>query len=176
MKTTLIRTHKGLFLVLALMILALGMAQVAFADAIPYPSVGIPNPVTYTFTATTTGEVIAYFAGSDGGFDLELGLLVNGVSTGIFGLDNHSSIVGQSLDLGHVSAGDTLVFVLQNNTLGLNAYSDPSLNAAYDVSGAVGHKHVYSTRYTATAAKFGSIPLGSFCSFECQEFPNSVFV
>ena len=48
--------------------------------------------------------------------------------TGIIGLDNHTSALGQELDLGSVMAGDTLVFVLQNNSLGEDAYSNPALN------------------------------------------------
>ena len=175
MRTTLIRMSTCLLVVLAPMTLAFSMAQVAFADAIPYPSVGTPNPITYTFTATTTGDVIAYFAGSTAAYDNELGLLVNGISSGVIGLDNHSSSLGQSLDLGHANAGDTLVFVLQNNTLGMKAYSDSSLNVAYDINGSVGHNHVYSTPYTATSPIFDSIPVGTFVAFEDLQFPNSDF-
>src|SRR5690348_8842286 len=133
----------------AILALALGgIPQLARADLIPYPNTGTPNPITYTFTAATSGDIIAYFAGSVAGFDNELGMLVNGVSTGVIGLDNHASALGQSLNLGHANAGDTLVFVLQNNTLGKNAYSDPSLNTSYDFDGSVGHNHIYSTPYT----------------------------
>ncbi|MGA2557964.1 MAG: hypothetical protein ABSG04_16975, partial [Verrucomicrobiota bacterium] len=108
----------------ATLVLLAGAAKVAAHDLIPYPTSGTPNPVTYTFTATATGDIMAYFAGSTASYDNELGMLDNGVSTGVIGLDNHSSALGQSLDLGHVTAGDTLVFVLQNNTLGgIDAYS-----------------------------------------------------
>ena len=69
--------------------------------------------MTYTFTAASTGDIIAYFAipnvtASD---TEEIGLLVNGVSTGVFGLDNHASYLGEAFDLGHANAGDTLTFV-----------------------------------------------------------------
>src|SRR5689334_12353508 len=70
------------------------------ADPIPYPNSGTPNPVTYTFTAAANGNITAYFAGSTASYDNELGLLRNGVSTGIIGLDNHTSAIGQSLNLG----------------------------------------------------------------------------
>src|SRR5689334_19646892 len=113
--------------------LAFGAARLMAADAIPYPNSGTLNPVTYTFTASANGDITAYFAGSTASYDNELGLLVNGVSTGIVGLDNHSSALGASLDLGSVHAGDVLTFVLVNHTLGMNAYSDPSLNVSYDM-------------------------------------------
>lgn len=156
-------------------ILAAYAPKAAHADAIPYQNVGTPNATTYTFTATADGDIIAYFAGgSQASYDNELGMLVNGVSTGVIGLDNHSSSLGQSLDLGHVTAGETLVFVLQNNTLGKDAYSDPSLNTSYDTSGVDGHNHVYSTAYTANPP-IDSIPDGTYVAFEDLPFPGSDF-
>ena len=155
-------------------ILAAYAPKTARADAIPYPNVGTPNPITYTFTATTTGDIIAYFAGSTASYDNELGMLVNGVSTGVIGLDNQTSALGLSLDLGHANAGDVLTFVLQNNTLGKDVYSDPSLNGAYDTSGVDGHNHVYSTAYTANPP-IDSIPNGTYVAFEDLPFPGSDF-
>jgi hypothetical protein len=105
------------------------------------------------FTAAATGEIIAYFAGAGATFDLQLGLLVNGVDTGVVGLDNKTSMIGQSLDLGHANAGDALTFVLHNLSL-------PTLNVSYDIDGSVGHQHVYSTPYTATSPILDSIPVG----------------
>ena len=100
----------------------------AFADAIPYPNIGSYNVVTYSFTAAFTGDIVAYFVGGiHADYENKLGLLVNGVDTGIYGLDNHTSSIGDSLDFGSVSAGASLVFVLQNLTLGASAYSDPKL-------------------------------------------------
>ena len=88
-----------------------------------------------TLLAGATGEIIAYFAGGGAAFDLQLGLLVNGVDTGVFGLDNKTSMIGQSLPLGHANAGAALTFVL-NNTDGdiiKKAYSDPTMNVSYDI-------------------------------------------
>src|ERR1700744_4685223 len=80
---------------------------------IPYPFSGIPNPVTYSFTAQNTGDIMAYFAGSTASYEETLGMLDNGVlASGGFGLDDHSSSLGQSFDLGHVNAGDKLTFVV----------------------------------------------------------------
>jgi hypothetical protein len=156
--------------------LALGQVSHVMADVIPYPNVGTPNPVTYTFTAAATGSITAYFAGSTAGYDNELGLLVNGVSTGVVGLDDHASAIGQSLILGSANAGDTLVFVLVNNTLGEDAYSDPAMNVSYDTPGeTLGHNHVYSTSYTATSPVFPGVPVGTYVAFEDLPFPGSDF-
>jgi hypothetical protein len=147
----------------------------ARADSIPYPSSGTPNPVTYVFTAATTGDIIAYFAGSTAAYDNELGLLINGTFTGVYGLDNHTSALGQSLDFGTANAGDTLVFILHNLSLGLDAFSDPSMNLSYDLDSSKGHNHVYSTPYTGTGPIIDSIPVGTFVSFEDLRLPGSDF-
>jgi hypothetical protein len=152
-------------------------AQVARADPIPYPTSGTPNPVTYTFTAAATGDVMAYFAGSGAAYDEQLGMLDNGVLTASgFGLDDHTSSIGQSFDLGHVTAGDTLTFVLDviSPNLGL-VYSDPTLNSAFDLNGSLGHNHVYSTPYTATSPNYPGIPVGTYVAFEDLQFPLSDF-
>ena len=146
------------------------------ADVIPYASAGTVNSASYVFTASSSADVIAYFAGSGASYDNRLGLLVNGVSTGNVGLDNHTSAVGQSFDLGFANAGDVLTFVLQNLTLGKTAYSDPSLNNTYDDVGYLGsHQHVYSTAYTSTSPIIDSIPAGVYVGFEDLPFPSSDF-
>jgi hypothetical protein len=156
--------------------LGLGAGRSVQADSIPYPNPGTYNPVTYSFTAAASGDVVAYFAGSGAGFDNQLGLLVNGVQQGGFGLDDHTSAIGDAFNFGPVAAGDSLVFILNNLTLGKLAYSDPSLNTAYDDPGdTIGHNHVYSTTYTATSPIIGAIPAGIYVGFEDQPFPNSDF-
>ena len=123
-----------------------------------------------------TGDIIAYFAGSTALFDNQLGLLVDGVGTGKVGLDNHASSLGQSFNLGHANAGQTLTFVLHNLTLNRLAYSDPTMNGSYDFNGSVGHQHVYSTAYTQTSPIIDpSIPAGTYVSFEDLLFPSSDF-
>jgi hypothetical protein len=147
------------------------------ADAIPYPNVGTYNATSYSFTAANTGDVIAYFVGGGtAGYTNEMGLLVNGVQTAAgFGLNNHATAVGTSFDLGPVTAGDSLVFVLNNLSLGKKAYSDPGMNVTYDDPGVTGHNHVYSTAYTATSPVFGTVPAGAYVAFEDLVFPNSDF-
>ena len=146
----------------------------AKADLIPYPNAGTPNPITYTFTAAATGHVIAYFAGSGAAYDEQLGMLINGVmSPNGFGLDDHSSALGQSFDLGSVTAGDVLTFAVDviSPSLGL-VYSDPALNGGYDFAGS---NHVFSTQYTATSTVFPGIPVGTYVAFEDLRFPGSDF-
>lgn len=165
----------GLVFVLAAMVVAIPNCAHADMPNIPYPNKGTPNPVVNTFTAVQSGDVIAYFAGSEAGNDEEIGLLVNGVPTGIVGLDNHSSSVGQSLDLGHVNAGDSLVFFMQCNTYGLDAYSDPSMNSAYDFDGSKGHNHLYCTSFTGEISAAIPVTNGLYFGFEDLRFPNSDF-
>lgn len=161
----------------ATMLLMTNTCQIANADAIPYPNSGIVNPVTYSFTATATGNIVAYFAGSSAAFDNVLGLMINGtLSSNGFGLDNHSSAIGASFDLGSVNAGDTLTFVMKNLDQGFAdpcVYSDPSMNVAYDDSGVDNHNHIYSTDYTTPIAELGSTPKGTYIGFEDLQFPNS---
>ena len=132
-------------------------AAAAQADVIPYANPGVPNPVNYTFTAASTGDVTAYFYGSTAAYDNQLTMLVNGVATGIVGLDNHTSPYGQALSFGHVNAGDSLVFELVNVSPGGIGpwYSQTSLNSD-------GVNHVYSTSFSGDA----TIPVGTFVSFE----------
>ncbi|MBI3867124.1 MAG: VPDSG-CTERM sorting domain-containing protein [Verrucomicrobia bacterium] len=142
---------------MALAVVASG-AQVSFADVIPYPGVGTENSVLYSFTAPSTGPVTAYFVGSTAAYDNDLGLRVNGVDTGIYGLNDHTSFLGQSLSFGSVTAGDSLVFVLRVNTTGDTWYSDKTLNSD-------GFNHVYATPHTTTYAGIG-VPPGTYVAFE----------
>jgi len=143
---------------LAAALLASMAAGSAFADAIPYADVGHVNPVTYSFTASNTGDISAYYLGSTAGYTEYLGLLVNGVDSGITGLQNHgvtpATTIGQQLDFGAVTAGDVLTFYIYVYDLQGAWYSDPALNAD-EVN------HVYSTGYTGPDA-----PAGTYVAFE----------
>jgi len=143
---------------IAAVIAMLAPAAVVKADSIPYPNAGTIAPAN-TFTATSTGDIVAYFYDSSAAYNSEIGLLVNGVSTGIFGLPNHSSAYGQSIDLGTVHAGDTLVFQLEVSELGHSWYSDPSMNVD-------GVNHTYSTAFSGDS----TIPAGTYVAFE--DLPN----
>ena len=74
-----------------------------------------------------------------------LGLLINGVDSGINGLKNHDVAVGDSLELRHDRrrAGRS-TFYINVTTTGDVFYSDKSLNAD-------GVNHVYSTAFTGSA-------------------------
>jgi hypothetical protein len=156
-----------------------GLASPAMAtDLIPYPNSGNYNATTYSFVAAADTDVVAYIVGGFGaGYTNQLGLLVNGVlSSAGYGLGNHSSSVGDSFNFGAVKAGDQLVFVLHNVTLGADAYSDPSLNGSYDdPAWTGGNNHIYSTDYTATSPLFAGVPSGTYVAFEDLPFGGSDF-
>jgi hypothetical protein len=150
-------------------VLALAMATLAAGTAkaaIPiYPNVNTENPVTYQFNAAADGDLIAYFAGNSGSFSNVLGLLVNGVDSGITGLESLTATEGQQLNFGQVAQGDSLVFYIHVNPNEDNDndpsndrffYSDKSRN--FD-----GVNHVFSAPYTG--GDFG-IPAGTYVSFE----------
>ncbi|MBN9063893.1 MAG: PEP-CTERM sorting domain-containing protein [Rhizobiales bacterium] len=154
-----------------------GATTSAAAGVIPYGAGGTYNAASYSFTAAATGNLVAYIVGGFGaGFENELGMLVNGVDRGVYGLNNHGSAMGASIDFGVVNAGDTLVFVLNNLSLGKKAYSDASLNAAYDDPGnTLGGNHIYSTTYDGLNPAFTGVPGGVYVAFEDLPFPGADF-
>jgi hypothetical protein len=129
----------------------------ANADAIPYPDPGTPITIpSYDFTASATGNITAYFFASDAGDTEEVSMMVNGVATGIFGLNNHTSTVGQAFNLGPVTAGDTIEFFIHDITTGADWFSNASDNSD-------GFNHAYVTPYTGGVA---SSPPGTYVGFE----------
>jgi hypothetical protein len=129
---------------------------------IPYPNRGVENSATYTFTAIADGSVTAYFAGSGAGFSEVAGMTVNGIPTGITGLNDHSSHLGDTLVLGNVHADDTIVFFDQISPLntGETWFSDPALNADKG-------QHAYATPYDSNShLLIGAIPSGVYVGFE----------
>jgi hypothetical protein len=141
----------------AILIAAAGAVGQANASVIPYPNIGTENPTLYSFTAAASGDVVAYFFHQDAAYTNEISLLVNGVPTGIQGLNNHASAYGAVLNLGSVMAGDTLVYQLLNIAPGNVGpwYSDKVLNSD-------GFNHIYSTAFSGDAF----IPAGTYIGFE----------
>jgi hypothetical protein len=127
----------------------------ATADIIPYPDVGIANPVNYSFTAAATGDVIAYFFGSDAAYTEQIGLSVNGGAVGALGLNNQTSVHGQSFNFGPVIAGQSLDFVNSILTTGDLFHSVTALNSD-------AQNHVYSTAFSGDVF----IPAGRYVAFE----------
>lgn len=145
---------KTILVVAALALLALP-ANV-LAGPIPYPNIGTPNPDVYTFFAAGDGPVVAYFYYSDASFDSDIGLIVNNVSQGIYGLENHAvtTVYGTAFSFNNVSAGDLLEFELRVSA-GYSVFSTPSLNSDQ-------MQHVYSTAWAGDAV----IPAGVYVGFE----------
>jgi hypothetical protein len=139
-------------------VMALAAAAAAHAAPIPYANQGTENPLQYTFTAAADGDITAYFvSGASAGYTNVVTMLVNGVASGVQGLNNHASAVGSSLVLGNVHAGDRLVFEMVNLNPGYVGpwYSDKSLNAD-------GVNHVYSSAYAGDSL----VSAGTFVAFE----------
>ncbi len=142
-----------------LALLAIALASVSAPALAVFPSYGTPgteNPDTYSFTASSTGDLLAYFAGSSAGYTDLLGVQVNGVDSGILGLNNHTTALGATLNFGPVTAGDVLTFYIKVTDTGDLFYSDASLNSD-------SQQHAFSAAYAG--GDFG-IPAGQFVSFE----------
>jgi len=137
--------------------LAFAFCSSAQAVPVPYSNAGTPNTQTYVFTAQATGDVMAYFAGSNADYMNQITLLVNGVATGISGLNNHTSAYGDQLNFGSVNAGDVLTFALVNINPGNVGpwYSNASMNAD-------GYQHIYASAYAGDSL----IPAGIAVGFE----------
>lgn len=130
------------------------------AGTIPYLNDGTENINLYTFTATSDGTIGAYFYDKTAGFTNTLSLLVNGVVTlesaaGV--LNNHTSSMGDFVNLGSVHKGDVLTFRLNVITTGESLFSDKALNAD-------GVNHVYSTAFSGDVIH--GIPAGTYVGFE----------
>jgi hypothetical protein len=157
----------------AALLIAVSSGAARAAATTAYAQPGSYNSVKYSFTAQHTGDIVAYFTGASAAFDSEISLLVNGVATGFSGLGNHISAVGQKLNLGHVHAGDTLVFVLKVLSKGAaQIFSDASMNAGYDKA-ATGANHIYSSAYDGSNPALAGVPAGTAIGFEDQTYGHS---
>jgi hypothetical protein len=129
----------------------------ANAGAIPYPDAGTPIAIpSYNFTASSTGNITAYFYTSDAADDEQVSMRVNGAPTDIFGLDNHTSAVGEAFNLGAVNAGDKIEFFISDFSTGVNWYGNAADNSD-------GVNHAYATAYTGGVS---GIPVGTYVGFE----------
>lgn len=95
------------------------------------------------------------FGRIDPGSNQILGLLINGNSTGVFGLNNHLSAIGDSLILGYAQAGDLLTFILK-------VQETEDVFSSNTASNTDGFNHVYAADASAT----GQTPAGVFIGFE----------
>lgn len=128
----------------------------AHAAPAPYANAGTENLIEYTFTAANDGDILAYFVGKGGaGFTNTLSVSINGVATGVSGLNNQTSVYGESVNFGYANAGDTVVFSLYVANLDLTWSS----NKGDNVDGA---NHVYSYLYEGDDA----VPSGLYIGFE----------
>ena len=143
--------------ILSFIAIALSTSVAANADSIPYPDVG-SLAFGHHFNAEESGDLVGYFLGSSALYNNEVGVFVNGTQLGGYVLGNHSSTVGQSVNFGHVNAGDSIVFALNVLSEGYKLYSDTGMNMD-------GIDHVYATMYSGGQA---GIPAGVYLGFEDQ--------
>ena len=136
---------------------AVGTASAA-ADPV-YSHPGTVNGASYTFEAIATGDVYAYFMSESAAYTEVLGMSTANSTTpiGAVGLNNQTSVRGQYIDLGHVTAGEIVTFFIKVANTGLTFSSQKSLNAD-------GTQHIYSTSYTGSVSPY--IPNGTYISFE----------
>lgn len=133
-----------------------GTAAMAVADAIPYPTPGVPATPT-TITAASTGVVTGYFLGSNAGDTDTVALLdlTTNQMSGFF-FNNKATAIGTSQVFGNVTAGDTLVFVLNDLTTNSILYSNLMSND--------GIPHAYFTPFSGSTG----VPPGTYVGFDDQ--------
>lgn len=135
--------------------LILGAAALtANAGSVPYPNVGYVAPSS-TFFVNNTGDVKAYFFASSAAYHSVIGLKVNGVDTGIWGLPNQTTAKGTVLNFGSFASGSELEFVLKVTSPSQTLYSKASNNSD-------GLNHVYGTTYSGD----NLVPAGVYVAFE----------
>jgi len=143
---------------MALVLVMALLPSMASAGPIPYPNIG-SEAVASQFTATATGDIIAYFYGSDAAWDSSIRMLVNGVAVGSFVLPNHASSHGDWANLGPVNMGDDIDFELSVGAPLLHSwFSHPALNVD-------GLNHTYATDFGGDAL----IPAGTYVSWEDRD-------
>jgi PEP-CTERM motif len=120
---------------LALAILT-ALPATLLADPVPYANIGQVAPTTL-ITASETGDIIGYFVQASAAHTDTVRMLdVTTGYTSAWFFPNQTTAVGTAADFGFVSAGDALVFeindVTTNNIYANNpTYSDDGVNHAY---------------------------------------------
>ena len=130
------------------------LALSAQAGPIPYPDVGF-EAVENSFVAASDGDITAYFFATSASYVSRIGLWINGISTGIYGLQNDTSVYGDSLVLGTANAGDSLMFELQVLSTSSSWYSVAWFNSD-------SKNHAYATDFSGDSL----IPVGTYVGFE----------
>jgi PEP-CTERM motif len=139
-------------LMLASLILASASTSLLADGPIPYNNIGTIAP-TFLITASTTGDVLGYFAGSSAGYTDFIRLFdktSNSYSDWV--LNNHTSTMGELFDFGSVNQNDVLVFQMLNGADQILS-SDPA-------SSMDGVNHAYVTTFSG-----GTIPGGDSTIF-----------
>jgi PEP-CTERM motif/Domain of unknown function (DUF4114) len=135
----------------------------AAADPIPYANPGTIASQS-TLTATATGNITGYFVSQSAGDDDSIRMIdvTSGTISNYF-FPNHSTAIGAVANFGAVTAGDTLVFELLNNSTGQTFASDGS----YSVDGV---NHAYTTPFAGGVLDGTTFVAGTYVGME--DLPN----
>jgi hypothetical protein len=143
-------------------VIGAGTPFVSRADAstIPYSNLGQVNLQSYSLVANESGDINVWFAGKGTATHQDLlTAFVNGASTGIVGLDNQTSTIGQYLNFGHVNTGDTIVFQLIDLSSGANWFTNNAQNED-------GVNHAYMTTFAGGLVGSSVVPAAIYLGFE----------
>ena len=146
--------------ILSAFVIAVTASIAANADSISYANPGTTAP-SHQFNAIATGDLVGYFDGSSAAYDNQIDVFVNGVQLGGYSLDDHTSAIGQSVNFGHVNAGDSIVFALNVLSEGYKLYSDAAMNSD-------NMNHTYATVFSGQTIGAAMIPDGVYLGFEDQ--------
>ena len=146
--------------------LAAGVGLIAHSAQaqIPYPTPGVQNTQNYSIVASHTGNLNVWFGGKGGASDTDVvTAIVNGTPTGIVGLNNQTSYLGEYFNLGHVNAGDTVVFEMEDLSSGNNWFTDNSLNI---YMGNPDGNHAYFAPFAGGLVGSTNVPASAYFGFE----------
>ncbi|MFZ1086147.1 MAG: PEP-CTERM sorting domain-containing protein [Terracidiphilus sp.] len=146
---------------------ALFTAQAWADSAIPYPNTGTVAP-TNVFTATASGEVDGYFVGrgSAGAVDYMQMFDVTANTSSGWLLDNQTSIPGDMVSFGSVTAGDVLEFQIFDSTETAVGYPNGLVFTSNPASSYDGFNHAYAATWVLGNLIDPSIPSGTYIGME----------
>lgn len=146
-------------------LLAAAVSTPLYAGSLTYTNVGQVAP-DVTLTASATGDIMGYFVSASAGDNDEIELWDTTTNTfSGFLFPNHASTTGEEVDFGSVNAGDNLVFIIRNETLGIDLDSVDNGGVPTQYS-ADGINHVYATAYDDSLAGLPAGLIGTYIGTE----------
>jgi hypothetical protein len=149
---------RRLSIFLALASFAVGVPTL-FADPIPYPNAGTPIGST-NLVASSTGTITGYFVGQDAA-DTSVIRMVDVTSgyTSAWFFNNHTTAAGTSQLFGPVTAGDVLVFQMDN-------ISEGNILSTLASQNVDGFSHGYAAAFAGGLLDGIAFPAGTYIGME----------